>query len=412
MIANALSILAEITVATSISVIVVGLTIAPLRRMSGPQVAYWLWLLVPASALVVLLPLPPQSLEAAQLMPRAVAGAFAVERTFKQDVQDGAIYPTVALLIWASGLLLSLALMVIRQKLFTRSLRALALAADGTYRCAVVTSPLLIGLRRARIIVPLDFDTRYDSEEQALILAHERAHRQRGDILANAIASAWLCVFWFNPLMYWAAIRLRVDQDLACDASVLRGSSAGPLRYAQLLLKAQLADGPPLYVPMTCQWLSAHPLKERIVMLRHSYPGSARRSFGIALTAAVIFAGTGLAWATQPESSRGEELHVGSLRVAMFADHRSKLPNGDVVYSGNVLLTTIDPGTSPLSWSSETANELGDASFVLTGTVRISFGSYVVTTERAVLHRKDGTFRMDSARLSTESHPDQGSHGS
>lgn len=275
-----------------------------------------------------------------------------------------------------------------------------------------MTSPLLIGLRRARIIVPLDFDTRYDSEEQALILAHERAHRQRGDILANAIASAWLCVFWFNPLMYWAAIRLRVDQDLACDASVLRGSSAGPLRYAQLLLKAQLADGPPLYVPMTCQWLSAHPLKERIVMLRHSYPGSARRSFGIALTAAVIFAGTGLAWATQPESSRGEELHVGSLRVAMFADHRSKLPNGDVVYSGNVLLTTIDPGTSPLSWSSETANELGDASFVLTGTVRISFGSYVVTTERAVLHRKDGTFRMDSARLSTESHPDQGSHGS
>lgn len=405
MIASALSILAEITVATSIAVIVVGLTSARLRRMSGPQVAYWLWLLVPASALVVLLPVPPHSLEVVQFMPRAVAGAFAVERTFKQDVQDGAIYPIVALLIWASGLLLTLTLMVIRQRLFTRSLRDLAFGADGTYRCAVVTSPLLIGLRRARIIVPLDFDTRYDSEEQALILAHERAHRQRGDVLANAIASAWLCVFWFNPLMYWAAIRLRVDQDLACDASVLRSSSAGPLRYAQLLLKAQLADAPPLHVPLTCQWLSAHPLKERIVMLRHFYPGSARRRFGIALTAAVILAGAGLAWAAQPQSSQGEELHVGSLRVATSADHMSKLPNGDVVYSGNVLFTTTDPGTSPLSYSAENVNELGDGSFVLNGTVRISFGSYVVTTEHAVL-RKDGTIRMDSARLSNESHTD------
>ena len=229
MISSALSILVEITVATSLAVIVVALTIAPLRRMSGPQVAYWLWLLVPASALVVLLPLPHQALDAAQFLPPAIAGAFTVERTFEDGVQNGAIYPTVALVIWASGLLLTLTLMVIRQKLFTRSLRDLVLGVDGTYRCAAVTSPLLVGLRRARIIVPLDFDTRYDPEEQALIVAHERAHRQRGDILANAIAGAWLCVFWFNPLMYWAAIRLRVDQDLACDASVLRSSSAGPL---------------------------------------------------------------------------------------------------------------------------------------------------------------------------------------
>jgi bla regulator protein blaR1 len=400
MISNALSILVEITVATSIAVMVVALTIAPVRRMSGPQVAYWLWLLVPASALVVLLPLPHQVLDAAQFLPPAVTGVFTVERTFEDGVQNGAIYPTVALVIWASGLLLTLTLMVIRQKLFARSLRDLVLGADGTYRCASVTSPLLVGLRRARIIVPLDFDSRYDPEERALIVAHERAHRQRGDILANTIAGAWLCVFWFNPLMYWATIRLRVDQDLACDASVLRSSSAGPRRYAQLLLKAQLAEGQPLHVPMTCRWLSAHPLQERIVMLRHSYPGSARRRFGMALTAAVILAGTGLAWAAQPEASQGDELRAGSLRVAISADHTAKLPNGDIIYSGHVMLTTIDPGTSRLTWSSETANELEDGSFVLEGTVRVAFGTYVVTTERAVFRRDDRILRMDSARLS------------
>ena len=137
-------------------------------------------------------------------------------------------------------------------------------------------------------------------------------------------------------------------------------------------------------------------------MLRHSYPGSARRRFGIALTAAVILAGTGLAWAAQPEPSQSDELRAGSLRVAISADHTSKLPNGDILYSGNVTLTTTDPGTSSLSWSSESVNELEDGSFVLEGTVRVAFGTYVVATERAVLRREDVSFRMDSARLSNE----------
>jgi hypothetical protein len=122
---------------------------------------------------------------------------------------------------------------------------------------------------------------------------------------------------------------------------------------------------------------------------------------GIALTAAVIFAGAGLAWAAQPESSQNEELHVGSVRVATSADHMSRLSNGDVVYSGNVLFTTADPSTLRLQFSSENANELEDGSLALSGTVRISFGSYVVTTEQAVL-RKDGTIKMDSARLSVD----------
>jgi hypothetical protein len=136
-------------------------------------------------------------------------------------------------------------------------------------------------------------------------------------------------------------------------------------------------------------------------MLRHSCPGSARRRVGIALTAAVIFAGTGLAWAAQPESSQSEELHVGSVQVATSADHLSKLVNGDVVYSGNVLFTVADPSTLQLQFSSENANELEDGSLALSGSVRISFGSYVVTTEHAVL-RKDGSIKMDSARLSVD----------
>ena len=59
--------IAELTIATSLAIVVVGLTRKPLRRLAGAQVSYLLWLLVPASALVVSLPAPSQSLDTRSL---------------------------------------------------------------------------------------------------------------------------------------------------------------------------------------------------------------------------------------------------------------------------------------------------------------------------------------------------------
>src|SRR3546814_629662 len=77
----------------------------------------------------------------------------------------------------------------------------------------------MVGLR-ARIVLPADFDARYSADERALILAHERIHRARGDVAGNALLAALRCVYWFNPLLWIAADRFRRDQELACDATV------------------------------------------------------------------------------------------------------------------------------------------------------------------------------------------------
>lgn len=46
-------------------------------------------------------------------------------------------------------------------------------------------------------------------------------------------------------------------------------------------------------------------------------------------------------------------------------------------------------------------SRMDDSSAVLEGMVRLSFAGHVLTTERATL-LKDGTIKMDSARLSTD----------
>jgi TonB family protein len=126
-----------------------------------------------------------------------------------------------------------------------------------------------------------------------------------------------LALYWFNPLLYWAARRFRRDQELACDARVLARHPRLRRRYAEALLKTQLLASPP---PLSCHWrASTNPLKERIEMLKHPAPKSSRRLAGMAALAALALACGYAAWAAQPAAS-------GSQAAAPAASANSDKP--------------------------------------------------------------------------------------
>jgi beta-lactamase regulating signal transducer with metallopeptidase domain len=197
----------------------------------------------------------------------------------------------IALATWLLGVFVMSTWLVLRQRAFVRSLGSMGSGPDGVQCSDSVVGPLLVGAWRARVIVPVDFEARYNREERLMMLAHERAHLERGDALVNAMAAAWLCLFWFNPLMYWALGRLHFDQELACDALVLSRSSTGKGRYARALLSVQM----PIYSawrrPVGCYWKSSHHLKARIAVLKYPSPGRARRVSGVAFTVALAISG-------------------------------------------------------------------------------------------------------------------------
>lgn len=269
----------------------------PWRRLFGVASLPLLWALVPAALLAIALPAPVEVLEVSAPATASVTLPAAASRVDSAAPATDLRGPLIAL--WLLGSLLCGLRFWRLQRAFQRRIGQLEALPSGAYRAQHAdVGPAVLGLLRPRIIVPADFDCRFDLEQQQLILAHERSHLRRGDVIAQSIAIALRCLYWFNPLLHFAAPRLRQDQELASDDEVLRRFPSARRRYADTLLDAQLAV-PGL--PVGCLWQSSHPLKERIQMMKASRITPRRHRLGLAAAAALMVLTGSTLWASQPE---------------------------------------------------------------------------------------------------------------
>ena len=158
--------------------------------------------------------------------------------------------------------------------------------------------PAAVGVIQPRLVTPADFAQRFSDDERALVRAHERAHIERLDARANAAAALASWLFWFNPLLHLGVRAMRLDQELACDATVLERLPAARRRYAETLLRTHPAEPAPL---LGCQWRArSHPLETRIAMLAAPPPSQTRRDLGLAILIAACAGAFAAAWALQP----------------------------------------------------------------------------------------------------------------
>jgi bla regulator protein BlaR1 len=401
--------LTELTLATSVAVIVVALLRRIVESLAGIRIAYWRWLLLPVSALGVLLPPLPSPIGGSSTVTETVRGLVDIQLYSEQIARAAVDYSAVAAILWVAGGVFMLVLVLRRQLALLRSLADATAVADGVYHSAAIRGPLLVGVFRPRIVLPTDFESRYTPEERVLILAHERAHLRRRDTLVNGIATLSLCLFWFNPLMHWAIARLRLDQELACDAAVLATSGVGRRRYADALLRTHLANEASWRTPVACCWRSDHPLKERIVMLSRPLPTFSRRFCGAAVTAALIILGGCAAWSAREEAAHDQPSQAyldGSSTIR--ADRIVKEGSGSVLFSGNVVIT-LGPGTpstpsaSSLTSSSVVVHQAGEhQSMAYFQDLRLVDDRFVITAAHARVET-DGTktvLTTDSARIS------------
>lgn len=100
-------------------------------------------------------------------------------------------------------------------------------------------TPMTWGLVRPTIFLP-GRAREWSEERRRMVLLHELAHVKRRDCLTQLIAQLGCALFWFHPLAWHAARRLRVERERACDDLVVRTVAPGgtpATDYAQHLLE-------------------------------------------------------------------------------------------------------------------------------------------------------------------------------
>jgi bla regulator protein BlaR1 len=103
--------------------------------------------------------------------------------------------------------------------------------------------PVTWGIVYPAVLLPQDSDE-WTEERRRFVLVHEMAHVKRFDALTQLLAQIAAAVFWFDPLVWIATHRMRVEREHACDDYVLRDGTA-PSLYAGELLEMVRSIGDP-----------------------------------------------------------------------------------------------------------------------------------------------------------------------
>jgi TonB family protein len=94
--------------------------------------------------------------------------------------------------------------------------------------------PLTWGIFRPVIVLPSGA-AHWPEERRRIVLSHELAHIARHDWLLQICAEFARALYWFHPLAWLAAARLRQESERASDDAVLLSGIAPSLYASQLL---------------------------------------------------------------------------------------------------------------------------------------------------------------------------------
>lgn len=103
---------------------------------------------------------------------------------------------------------------------------------------------ITVGILDPVIVVPSDCNE-WPAHRRRLVLSHELAHVKRWDTLTEMFALLTTILHWFNPLVWFAVRRMRIERETDCDNAVLR-TGVKPSDYAELLMNiaADLSASP------------------------------------------------------------------------------------------------------------------------------------------------------------------------
>ncbi len=105
--------------------------------------------------------------------------------------------------------------------------------------CTRISVPVVVGIVRPIILLPIALATGFDPSQLEALLTHELAHIRRLDPLVNLLQRLIEVLLFFHPAVWYVSRRVSAERENACDDLVL---SAGWRRIAYADALLQMAE--------------------------------------------------------------------------------------------------------------------------------------------------------------------------
>ena len=177
-----------------------------------------------------------------------------------------------------------------------------------------VKGPALFGFVRPRLLLPEGLIEDLGLDDLYYVFIHELCHLKRRDVYLGWLISLLQILHWFNPLMWFAFHRMRLDREFACDALAVSTMNAEETPvYGRTILNLLERFSQVSYVPSIAGILEdSSQIERRIKMIAKSKKSSPVQRAAAVLIFAVL-AGVGLtdAYPAQPPFEFGTPTNLG-----------------------------------------------------------------------------------------------------
>jgi len=203
-----------------------GAAFAARRGSANLRRKIWLAALLAMAALLI----PAPAVEPARiaaLMTRAGSGAALRGRV-------PVSWSHWALWLWMAGAMLVALRIAAGIAGLARITRKACRVLGNVYTSKHVSTPLTWGALRPVILLPA-YASGWTAEKRDWAIRHEQAHIAARDWLWQTFSQAMTAVFWFHPLVWLAAAKLRAEAERAADDAVLCAGADAPEYASQLV---------------------------------------------------------------------------------------------------------------------------------------------------------------------------------
>ena len=181
---------------------------------------------------------------------------------------------SVLFILWAVGAVSILLRQFFLEKVFRRQLaenrEEVVCQGQKVYQTKGIKTPLLFRSRGLSLDIYLP-ETIVENEvfvRHAIL--HENIHKRHGDVWWGYLRNFLVAVYWFNPIVWFAAILSKRDCEYACDSAVMKDMTRKErISYGNSLLSLiQVGKNRDLFCTATAMKIGKSEMEVRIRMIK------------------------------------------------------------------------------------------------------------------------------------------------